>query len=97
MSYTVYPEILAVQKYGDFTPNSFFYIGGILIWQRIYESRMRVTSTIARKMLAYFNFDDSNIDRQIAKFTGYAVYKYNYICSLFCTSPQTLKKVALDG
>ena len=37
---------------------------------------MRVTSTIARKMLAYFYFGASNIDRQIelvAKFTGYTV------------------------
>ena len=35
---------------------------------------MRVTSTIARKMLTCFYFGTSNIDRQIelvAKFTGY--------------------------
>ena len=49
---TVYPEVLAVKKFGDFTPNrAFKNIGGILIWRRIHESRMRVTSTIARKML----------------------------------------------
>ena len=37
------------------------------------EPRKRA-STIARKTLAYFYFGDSNIDRQIAKFTGYTVF-----------------------
>ena len=35
------------------------------------EPRKRV---IARKTSAYFYFGDSNIDRQIAKFTGYTVF-----------------------
>ena len=66
--HTVYPEILAVKKVGDFTPNrAFKNISGIFIWRQIHESRMRVTFTIARKMLAYF-FGDSNIDRHIGKF-----------------------------
>ena len=34
---------------------------------------MRVTSTIARKMLAYFYFGDSNIDRQI--YWLYSIFK----------------------
>ena len=38
--HTVYLEILAVKKFGDFTPNrAFKNIGGILIWQEIHESR----------------------------------------------------------
>ena len=69
MIYNVYQEILAVKKIGDFTPNrTLKNIGRILIWRRIHESRMRVTSTIARKMFEYFYFGNSNIDRQIAKF-----------------------------
>ena len=69
VTFTVYLDILAVQKFADFTANrASKNIGGILIWQRIHESRMHVTSTIVRKMLAYFYISDSNIDRQIATF-----------------------------
>ena len=53
----VYPEILAVKNFGDFTPKrAFKNIGGILIWRQIHESRMHITSTIACKMLGPFLF-----------------------------------------
>ena len=66
---TVYLEILVVKTFGDFTLNpAFKNIGVILIWRQIHESLMHATSTIANKMLSYFYFGYSNINRQIAKF-----------------------------
>ena len=70
--YTVYPEILAVKKFGDFTQNQALKnISGILIWRKI----QRATQAHYRYIKCWrIFFADSNIDRQIIKYAGYTVY-----------------------
>ena len=62
-----------------YSKSSFFKYGRNF---NLVEPFKHVMSTIVRKMLVCFYFADSNIDRQIAKFTSYTVFSATSVLNL---------------